>query len=340
MYSFRNDYSEGAHPAVMAALERTNLELTAGYGMDPYCQSAADTIRTLFGCSNADVHFLPGGTVANLTAITAFLQQWECVVSPASGHIFVHETGAIEAGGHKVLSVDCPDGKLTPAQLQEVFDRQERGENEFMVVPRLVYLSNATEWGTIYTRSELYALHETCQKLGMYLYMDGARLAQALVAEGSGVTCEDIGRCCDAFYIGGTKNGLLFGEAMVIVREELKSHFRYVMKQRGAILAKGRLLGVQFCAYFENGLWLELARRSVQAAQRIQKAFVEKGYTLYAVSPTNQIFLTVTNAQLQKLQKDFIFEIFSRPDADHAIIRFATSWATTDEAVEALEQAI
>ena len=340
MISFRNDYSEGAHPKVMEALLRTNLASTCGYGCDKYCEHAANTIRTRFACPNADVHFMVGGTITNLTVISAALRPWEAVICAGTGHINVHETGAVEATGHKVYSMPTADGKLTPALIRQAFLDNCCGKDEHMVLPRMVYVSDATELGTIYTKSELTAIHNVCKELGLYLFLDGARLACALAAEGNDLIAEDFAQLCDVFYIGGTKNGLLFGEALVIVHEALKPCFRHAIKQRGGMLAKGRLLGVQFEALLQNDLWLETARHAVTQAQKLAKAMQEKGYRFYADSPTNQLFPIVTEEKQAELEKDFVFEFTAKIDADHTAIRFVTSWATTDSDVQALIEAL
>ena len=340
MISFRNDYSEGAHPQVLAALEKNNLTTTCGYSMDAFCEEARAIVRTRFSCPEADVHFLVGGTIANTTVIAAALRPWEGVIAADTGHINVHETGAIEASGHKVCAIEAPDGKLTPALVRELLRRHCDGQDEHMVLPRMVYLSDATELGTIYTKSELAALHGVCREYGLYLFLDGARMPAALVAEGNDLEPADFAKYCDAFYIGGTKNGLLFGEAVVLTNDALKPHFRNMIKQRGGMFAKGFLFGTQFKAYFEDDLWLSMARHAVTQAQRIQKAAVEKGYALYADSPTNQVFLVLSHAQIERLRQSFAFELNGRVDEDHEAARFVCSWATKPEAVDALIAAL
>ena len=336
MISFRNDYSEGAHPQVLAALEKNNLITTCGYSMDCFCDEAKDIVRARFSCPQADVHFMVGGTIANTTVIAAALRPWEGVIAADTGHINVHETGAIEASGHKVCAIEAPDGKLTPALVREVMRRHCDGQDEHMVLPRMVYISDATELGTIYTKSELSALHDVCREYGLYLFLDGARLPAALVAEGNDLAPADFANYCDVFYIGGTKNGLLFGEALVITNDSLKPHFRNMIKQRGGMFAKGFLFGVQFCAYFKDGLWLDLARHAVSLAQRIAKAAEEKGYTLYAKSPTNQVFIVLSHEKIAELEQKFAFEAFGHVDDDHEAMRFVCSWATKEESVDAL----
>ena len=340
MISFRNDYSEGAHPQVLAALEKNNLITTCGYSMDDFCAEARGIVRARFSCPQADVHFMVGGTIANTTVIAAALRPWEGVIAADTGHINVHETGAIEASGHKVCAIEAPGGKLNPALVRELLRRHCDGQDEHMVLPRMVYISDATELGTIYTKAELSALHDVCREYGLYLFLDGARLPAALVAEGNDLAPADLAKYCDVFYIGGTKNGLLFGEALVITNSSLKPHFRNMIKQRGGMFAKGFLFGTQFKAYFENDLWLSMARHAVTQAQRIQQAALEKGYTLYAASPTNQVFLVLSHAQIERLRQDFAFELNGRVDEDHESARFVCSWATKPEAIDALIAAL
>ena len=340
MISFRNDYSEGAHPSVLDAIGKHNFETTCGYSMDPFCHQAADTVRKLTACPDADVHFIVGGTLANTIVISAALRPWEGVIAATTGHINVHETGAIESSGHKVCSIEAPDGKLTPALVREVMRIHCDGKDEHMVLPRMVYISDATELGTIYTKAELAALHDVCREYGLYLFLDGARMPAALVAEGNDLDITDFGKYCDVFYIGGTKNGLLFGEAVVITNDALKPHFRNMIKQRGGMFAKGFLFGTQFKAYFKDDLWLSMARHAVSQAQRIQAAAIEKGYSLYAVSPTNQVFLVLSHAQIERLKQDFAFELNGHVDKDHEAARFVCSWATRPEAVDALIAAL
>ena len=340
MIYFRNDYSEGAHPKVLQALVETNLVSTPGYGCDEYCACARELLRERFACPNADVHFLVGGTQTNLTAAAAFLRPWEAIIAADTGHIAVHETGAIEATGHKVYVVPGVDGKLAPDAIRTAVRDHQTGTEEHMVLPRMVYVSDSTELGTIYTRAELQALSDTCRELGLYLYLDGARMAMALTAQGNDLVPEDFAQLCDAFYLGGTKNALLFGEALVIVNNALKPYFRNVMKQHGGMLAKGRLLGVQFAAILQDDLWLQTARHANELAQRLAAALTAMGVPLYAASPTNQVFPIFTNAQVETLRQDFSFEFIARVDENHSAIRFVTSWATRPEDVETLLEAV
>lgn len=336
MYHFRNDYSEGAHPMVLEALIRTNLEATAGYGEDPYCQEAAEKVRARFACPQAAVHFLVGGTQTNFTAISAFLRPWEAVVAADTGHIAVHETGAVEARGHKVVTVPNREGKVTVQALRQVWQEHTSGNVGHMVMPKMLYLSDSTELGTIYTKAELTALRDCCRELGMYLYLDGARLASALTAPGNDLAPEDLPQLCDAFTLGGTKCGLLFGECLVITNPALMPNFRYCLKQCGGMLAKGRLLGVQFGALLEKDLWLEMGRHENEMAARLTRGFEEAGYRLYAQSPTNQVFVILPKKTIARLERDFTFEFTAPIDEDHDAVRFVTSWATRPEAVEAL----
>ncbi|MDY5595522.1 MAG: aminotransferase class I/II-fold pyridoxal phosphate-dependent enzyme [Oscillospiraceae bacterium] len=340
MIYFRNDYSEGAHPKVLQALVETNLVSTPGYGCDEYCACARELLRERFACPNADVHFLVGGTQTNLTAAAAFLRPWEAIIAADTGHIAVHETGAIEATGHKVYVVPGVDGKLAPDAIRTAVRDHQTGTEEHMVLPRMVYVSDSTELGTIYTRAELQALSDTCRELGLYLYLDGARMAMALTAQGNDLVPEDFAQLCDAFYLGGTKNALLFGEALVILNNALKPYFRNVMKQHGGMLAKGRLLGVQFAAILQDDLWLQTARHANELAQRLAAALTAMGVPLYAASPTNQVFPIFTNAQVEALRQNFSFEFIARVDENHSAIRFVTSWATRPEDVETLLEAV
>ncbi|MCI8910442.1 MAG: aminotransferase class I/II-fold pyridoxal phosphate-dependent enzyme [Oscillibacter sp.] len=329
MYSFRNDYSEGAHPKIIQALTDTNFQQTCGYGLDPLCQQAANTIRRLCQAPAADVHFLAGGTQTNLTAIASLLRPYEAVIAASTGHVNVHETGAIEATGHKVCAVPTPDGKLTPELAESAAgDRQEH-----MVYPRMVYVSDTTEVGTVYTKAELTALRQYCDRHGMLLYLDGARLGSALASPENDLTLPEIAALTDAFYIGGTKNGALFGEALVLASPD--PHFRWHLKQRGAMLAKGRLLGLQFQALLEDGLYLELARHANEAAFRLRDGLAARKIPFLVDSPSNQQFPILPNTAVQRLQDlGYAFEIQQAMDPDHTCIRLVTSWATPDSAVE------
>ena len=337
MYSFRNDYSEGALPEIMEVLCKTNLEQTPGYGCDAYCEEAAKLIKECIQAPEAAVHFLVGGTQTNQTALAAFLRPYQAVIGADTAHINVHETGAIEATGHKVLTAVSDDGKLTPTQIEAIVAVHE---DEHMVQPKAVYVSDSTEVGTIYTKQELEALSECCKRLNLYFYLDGARLGSALTCKENDVTLVDLARLTDAFYIGGTKNGALFGEALIIVNKELQKNFRYHIKQRGGMLAKGRLLGLQFKTLFTDDLFFKAARHANEAAERIRSAFAAKQVPFLAESPTNQLFPIVTAEQKEKLAEQFIFEKTKELEDGRTAIRFVTSFATKKEDVDALVKAI
>ena len=339
MIYFNNDYSEGCHEAVLQALTRTNLEQTPGYGEDVYCRRAADKIRALCGREDLYVQFLVGGTQTNLTVIAAALRPHQGALGAESAHINVHETGAVEATGHKVLALPSEDGKVKAQQVERyVLAHRSDGAFEHMSQPKLVYISNPTELGTLYTLSELEELSETCHKLGLYLFLDGARLGYGLVAKGNDVTMEDIARLCDVFYIGGTKVGALFGEAVVIGNPVLAEDFRYIIKQHGGMLAKGRLLGVQFGALMKDDLYFEIASHAVTLADQLRACFDELGYSYLVPGITNQIFPILPDTLLEELQKNFVFCEQERVSETHRAVRFCTSWATKQEAVDSLCQ--
>lgn len=341
MIYFNNDYSEGCHRRVLDKLVSTNMEQTPGYGEDAYCREAADHIRRLCENDALAVHFLVGGTQTNLTVIAAALRPHQGVLCAQSGHIHVHETGAVEATGHKVLSLLSYDGKLTARQIRDaVIAHRTDPTAEHMVQPKLVYISNPTELGTIYSKTELTAISEACRDLGLYLFMDGARLGYGLTANGNDLTLADIARLCDVFYIGGTKVGAMFGEAVVFSNPELSSDFRYLIKQRGGMLAKGRLLGVQFCTLLEGGLYFEIAKKANELADRIRETLDSLGYDYLVPGVTNQVFPILPDSLLEELSKEFSFSEQERVDAQHRAVRFCTSWATTEENVTALCNAL
>lgn len=332
MINLKNDYSLGAHPQVLDALVETNMITTTdGYGLDEYCAQAAQRIRDLIDCQTADVHFLMGGTQTNLTAISAFLRPHHSVIAAESGHICVHETGAIEATGHKVNHVMSVDGRLRPADLRTVVSNHS---DEHFVKPRLVYISNTSEMGLIYSKDELAALRRTCDELGLLLYMDGARLAMALSYPGVDLTFEDLAKYLDAFYIGGTKCGALFGEALVIVNDELKEDMRHLIKQRGAMLAKGRLLGIQFDALLKDDLYLKLGAAANAQAQKLIDGLKAKHYRFTLPPKTNQIFTLIPKDKIEMLRENAVFEGWTGSTETHEAIRLVTSWATTDEEIQ------
>lgn len=337
MYSFKNDYSEGAHPEVLKLLQETNMEQTEGYGLDPYSQQACHILKSLIQREEADIHLIPGGTQTNLIAISAFLRPHEAVISAQSGHILVHETGAIEATGHKVISVETTDGKLHPDDILQVVRFHT---DEHMVKPRLVYISNSTEIGSVYTRSELEQLAACCRENSLLFYMDGARLGSALCSEGNDVDMADLGRLMDAFYIGGTKNGALIGEALVICNESLKKEFRFMIKQRGAMLAKGRLIGIQFLALFNNNLYFSLAKHANDMAALLRRGIQEAGYTFFSESPSNQIFPILPNKLIEQLLNNYDFYVWKEIDNQHSAVRLVTSWAVKEETIQSFVEQV
>ncbi len=337
MIRFESDYTEGAHERILQKLVATNMEQTSGYGMDEYCERVRQHIRNACGNEQADVHFLVGGTQTNTTVISAILRPHQGVIAAVTGHIAVHETGAIESTGHKVLTLPSDDGKITAAQVQQVYDQHWNDvTHEHITQPAMVYISQPTENGTIYSRAELEALYTVCRKHDLPLYMDGARLGYALASPESDLTLEGIAQLCDVFYIGATKVGALMGEAVVIVNDALKKDFRYLMKQRGGMLAKGRILGIQFETLFEDGLYMEVAHHAVKQALRIRDAFATQGFLFRYDSSTNQQFPIVSNKVLETLQAKYSFSLWERMDEQYSVVRFCTSWATKPELVDEL----
>ena len=307
------------------------MQQTEGYGLDPYSAQATQLIHSLIQREDADIHLLPGGTHTNLISISAFLRPHEAVISAATGHILVHETGAIEATGHKVISVETTDGKLRPRDIKSVLTAHT---DEHMVKPRLVYISNSTEIGSIFSKNELEQLNNCCRENSLLLYMDGARLGSALCAEGNDLELADISRLTDAFYIGGTKNGALLGEALVICNDSLKADFRFFIKQRGAMLAKGRIIGIQFLALMKDNLYFHLARHANNMASLLRRGIRDAGYTFLSESPSNQIFPILPNRLIQKLLRNFSFYIWKEIDSEYSAIRLVTSWAAERETIQ------
>lgn len=337
MIRFNCDYSEGAHPRILEKLAQTNLEQAPGYGQDAYCRQAADLIKSLCQTPQAEVHFLAGGTQTNLTVIAACLRPYQTVISADSGHINVHETGAIEATGHRILTVPEQNGKLTAEQIARCCKEHWLDDNpEFAPQPKLVYISFPTEYGTLYSKEELSAIRRVCDENNLFLFADGARLGYGLEAPGNDVTLADLAACCDVFYIGGTKIGALLGEAVVIVNPKLQKDFRYFMKQKGAMLAKGRILGIQFLALFEDGLYFKLSKHADEMAQIIRKACAESGFEFLYDSPTNQQFPIMPNDLIKRLEELYVFSHTKRLDHRRSAIRICTSWATRREDVEQL----
>ena len=338
MFHFESDYLEGCCPQILEALQATNLEQTLGYGEDPHCAEAARRIRYVFDCPDADIHFLVGGTQTNVTVISALLRPHQGVLCAESAHINVHETGAVEHGGHKALALPAPAGKITAAQVRDALQAHHSDfSHEHMAQPGMVYISFPTELGTIYTKRELEALHQVCQDWEIPLFIDGARLGYGLEASGCNILPKDLPRLCDVFYIGGTKQGALFGEAVVFSDTHLSEDFRYFIKQNGGMLAKGRLLGIQFETLMNEGLYFKLARHADRMADRVRAAFQRKRIPFLVENTTNQIFPVIANDVLPRLEEAFGFERWQVVDENHTAVRFCTSWATPQSAVDELE---
>ena len=336
MLFFENDYGEGAHPAVLAHLAETNMEHLSGYGVDPYCASAKEKILNACGCPGGNVFFLVGGTQTNAVVIGSLLRRHEGVVAATSGHVSVHEAGAIEYTGHKVLEIGQENGKINAGELRAYMERfYGDGNHEHMVFPGMVYISHPTEYGTLYTKAELEAISGVCRAWKIPLYVDGARLGYGLASRETDVTLEDMARYADVFYIGGTKVGALCGEA-VVFPHGAPVYFMTMVKQQGALLAKGRLLGVQFDALFTDNLYLQISKNAIQTADRLKQALKEKNYQLLLDSPTNQIFVILEDEKLEELKKHVRYSFWEKSDDTHTVIRLATSWATTMEDVEKL----
>ncbi|MBO7547207.1 MAG: aminotransferase class I/II-fold pyridoxal phosphate-dependent enzyme [Bacteroidales bacterium] len=341
MKRFDSDYLEGCLPQILERLAQTNLEQTPGYGEDPHCARAAELIRRACGNDALQVHFLVGGTQANVTVISALLRPHQGVLCAESGHINVHETGAVEHSGHKALALPSPDGKIRAAQIRDAIrDHYDDFSHEHMSQPGMVYISFPTEKGTLYTLAELKDIAAACREARIPLFIDGARLGYGLASPACDVRLEDIAALADVFYIGGTKQGALFGEAVVFRTTELARDFRYNIKQNGGMLAKGRLLGIQFEVLFEDGLYLRAARHAAEQAFRIRDAFRARGASFLVESPTNQQFPILANDEIARLRERFSFESWQKIDDSHTAVRFVTSWATPDANVDALVAAI
>ncbi len=329
---FTDDYSEGCHPRIIEALSTTNMKQEKGYGWDSYSIEAKELIRQKINCPKAKICFISGGTQTNLIAMAAFLRPHESVIAAETGHIAVNEAGAIESNGHKVNTIVTEEGKLTPKHVQRIIDAHQNTPHQ--VKPKLVYISNSTEVGTFYTKSELIDLYTFCQLHGLLLFLDGARLGHALTAEGNDLTMAEVAQFTDAFYVGGTKNGALLGEALVITKEELKLDIEFIIKQKGAMLAKGRLIGIQFRELFRDDLFFDLAKIANTQASRIKANFKELGCKFWKETNTNQIFPILHNDEIEKLSKGFGFRVWKKIDENHSAIRIITSWASRDEDIE------
>lgn len=341
MISFESDYTTGAHPTVLRRLLETNLEPLTGYGTDVYCESARRKICEACACPDADVHFLVGGTQTNSTVIAALLRDYEGVVAAKTGHVSLHEAGAVEYTGHKVLEIPQENGKIQ-ADVLEDYLRLFYGDEayEHMVFPGMVYVSHPTEYGTLYTKAELEAIAAACHAYKLPLFLDGARLGYGLMSRESDMKLADIARICDVFYIGGTKVGALCGEAVVFTKNNAPKHFMTITKQHGALLAKGRLLGVQFDALFTDGLYFEISRHAIDMAQKLKQMFAAKGYEFFMDSPTNQQFVILSNEKWEQLKKDVVMTWWEPYGEARSVVRFATSWSTTEEDLEALDTLI
>ena len=342
---FGSDYQEGAHPAILQRLTETNLEKSEGYGTDAFCASARDKIRRACRCPEAEIHFLVGGTQTNATVIDSLLRSYQGVLAAETGHISTHEAGAIEFGGHKVLTLPHQFGKISADDLRD-YCRSfwSDGNHDHMVMPGMVYLSQPTEYGTLYSRAELEAIRQVCDDYRLPLYVDGARLAYALACPENDISLPDLARLCDVFYIGGTKCGALFGEAVVIPDPGLIPHFFTIVKQHGALLAKGRLLGIQFDTLFTDDLYLQIGRNAIAAADAIREALRAAGCSPAFPAPTNQVFLCLEDGALDRLSEQVVFSFWEKPDAGRTVIRLATSWATaageTDQLIRILTQTV
>lgn len=339
MLAFQNDYSHGAHPKVLEHLIKTNLEPLSGYGTDFYTEKAKEKICKACGCVEADIYFLTGGTQTNQVVISSMLHRTEGVISAVTGHVAQHEAGAIEYTGHKVLQIPQSEGKIKPQDLKNYLAAFYGDENhEHMVYPGMVYISHPTEYGTLYTKAELKELYEICNNFQIPLFLDGARLAYGIAGQGSDVTLEDIAKYCHVFYIGGTKAGALCGEAVVFTKNNTPKRFPTLIKQNGALLAKGRLTGIQFDALFTDNLYEKIGIYANEKAERLKSVFKEKGYEFFLDSPTNQQFIILTDQKAEELKKYVTFSFWERISEEKIVVRFATSWATTDQDIDELEK--
>ncbi len=339
MISFESDYTTGAHPQILKRLTESNTEALSGYGSDPYCSSAREKIKAACNCPQAEIYFLTGGTQTNAVVIAAMLRGYEGVVAAKTGHINLHEAGAIEYTGHKTLVLPHHNGKIDPEELDWYLKSfYEDSNHGHMAFPGMAYLSHPTEYGTLYAKKELERIAAICRAYQIPLYLDGARLGYGLASRETDVTLEDVARLCDVFYIGGTKVGALCGEAVVFTKKNAPPHFMTTVKQHGALLAKGRLLGVQFDALFTDGLYMEISRHAIEMAERLKEILQGKGYPFYLDSPTNQQFVILENDRMERLKKEVAFSFWEKYDDSHTVVRFATGWSTTKEELCQLER--
>ena len=339
MLSFESDYIEGAHPKILETLAKTNMECLSGYGADAYTKSAKEKIADACALPDAQIAFLTGGTQTNQIVIDTMLHQYEGVVAAQSGHVSVHEAGAIEFTGRKVLTLPAHDGKIDASELDSyISDFYNDGNHEHMVFPGMVYISHPTEYGTLYSKKELTEISKVCRKHKIPLFLDGARLGYGLMSKQADLTLADIAELCDVFYIGGTKVGALCGEAVVFTKKNMPLHFEHLVKKHGALLAKGRLLAIQFDTLFTDNLYFEISRNAIDRAEELKNLFLKKGYKFFIDSPTNQQFVILENNKLKELQKNVKFSFWEKYDDTHTVVRFATSWATTSEKITELEK--
>ena len=339
MLNFESDYNIGCHPKILQRLNETNLETLSGYGNDKYCQSAIRKIKECCNCSDADIYFLVGGTQTNQVVIDSMLDQYEGVISAKTGHINIHEAGAIEFTGHKVMEVPSKNGKIIVDELDKYLETfYNDGNRDHMVFPGMVYISQPTEYGTLYSKNELKSLSKICSNYSIPLYIDGARLGYALMSKENDATIEDIANLCDVFYIGGTKVGALCGEAVIFTKNNTPKHFLTLVKQHGALLAKGRLLGIQFDTLFEENLYFEISKNAIETAEKLKEILKRKGYKFYMETPTNQQFIILENKDMNRLNEKVVFCFWEKYDENHTVVRFATSWATKMDDVEKLEE--
>lgn len=341
MLSFESDYIQGAHEKILERLTETNREPLSGYGNDRYCESAKEKMRKACDCEKAEIFFLTGGTQTNMLVISSMLRPYEGVVAAQTGHVSVHEAGAIEHSGHKVLTIPGHEGKIDAAELAAYLKAYwEDANHEHMVFPGMVYITHPTEYGTLYTSAELIAIAEICGTYKIPLFLDGARLGYGLMSRETDVTLPMIAALCDVFYIGGTKVGALCGEAVIFPKKNMPPHFMTMAKQKGALLAKGRLLGVQFDVLFTDNLYFSISRHAIDMAEKVKEIFREKNKRFFIDSPTNQQFIILEDAEIERLREQVAFEIWERYDESHTVVRFATSWATKPEDVERLRELI
>ncbi len=332
MVSFESDYIMGAHPEILKRLVETNFEAASGYGSDKYCASAMKKIAAACGCPDADVRFIVGGTQTNAVVISSMLNRYQAVISADTGHIGFHEAGAIEYTGHKVILLPHSNGKINAAALGDYLATFHADANHLhMAEPGMVYISHPTEYGTLYSKDELTAISAVCREYSIPLFLDGARLGYGLMSYDTDVSLEDIARLCDVFYIGGTKVGALCGEAVVFTKKNMPDHFLTLVKQQGALIAKGRLLGVQFDTLFTDDLYMKISRHAIDMAQKLKDILRERGYKFFIDSPTNQQFIVIENGKLEKLREHIAVGFWEKYDDSHTVIRLATSWATTDD---------